>query len=134
MTELLKNTNLTEPPDSLGSGNGNIAAGLSVGTGFAGMIMVIMPDSKYRSILLLLAPAITILIGKFWDAFTQVVDARIADWRINQQIRSARANYEQLKYAGAEPDVLEKAKKTVEALALLQVEIARKRVEAIATP
>jgi hypothetical protein len=52
---------MAEQPDNKTT-TGSTAAGLSGGTGFAGIVML-LPDSVWKSILLIIAPAITVARG-----------------------------------------------------------------------
>lgn len=107
------------------------AVGVSGGTGFAGLVML-MPDSSARSVLLILAPAITALISSLWVPFTQEVDMRVADWRIASQRKQAQRRYDALISDGIiDQSVIAKAKLTLDALTLLEIEIAHRRAEAI---
>jgi hypothetical protein len=107
------------------------AVGVSGGTGFAGIVLL-MQDGVVKSILLILSPAITVIINRLWHVFTEVIDERVADWRIWSQRRKAEKLYERLKSdASVDPSVRDKAKATLDALKLLEVEIAKRRVEAI---
>src|SRR3989441_12345787 len=69
--------------------SGSKAAGLSGGTGFAGIVLL-LPDSVWKSILLIIAPAITVAISSSWHVVTDEIDARVADWRIRTQRRRAQ--------------------------------------------
>jgi hypothetical protein len=107
------------------------AAGLSGGTGFAG-IALLMPEGFVKSVLLILAPTITVGISSSWHIFTQEVEARVADWRIRNQRRKAEELYRRLLHdSGTTDEIRDKAKKSLEALTLLEVEITKRRVEAI---
>jgi hypothetical protein len=105
------------------------AAGLSGGTGFAG-IVVLMPEGVWRSALLVLAPTITIVVSSSWHFLTNEVEVRVADWRIKKQKRRSQEIFDTLGPTTS-PEVREKARRDFEALSLLELEISRKRVAAI---
>jgi hypothetical protein len=110
------------------------AAGLSGGTGFAG-IAVLLPDGIWKSILLLIAPTITVVISSSWDLLSNEANTRVADWKIRTQKRRAQALLEVLKKdPNATDEIKQKAQDDVNALSLLELEISRKRVQAIVTP
>ena len=107
------------------------AAGLSAGTGFSGVVLL-LPNSPTKSLLLIASPAITIAISSLWHVVTQETDAWVADWRIRSQKKKAVKIYEKLKSDGAaNPQLVEKAKQNLEALTLIEVELTKRRVDAI---
>ena len=107
------------------------AAGLSAGTSFSGVVLL-LPDGLTKSLLLILSPAITIAISNLWHVVTQETDAWVADWRIRSQKRKAANLYQNLiSDRSANPQLVEKAKQNLDALTLIEVEITKRRVEAI---
>jgi hypothetical protein len=107
------------------------AAGLSGGTGFAGIVLL-LPDGVWKSILLILAPAITVAISNSWHLVTDEIEARVADWRIRTQRRRAQKLLDDLnKNPNADASLKAQAQKTVNALTILEVEISEKRAQAI---
>src|SRR5229473_891342 len=71
------------------------AAGLSGGTGFAGIVLL-LPDSMWKSVLLIFAPTITVIIGSSWHILTDEISFRVAEWRIQSQIRRDTKRYNAL--------------------------------------
>jgi len=110
------------------------AAGLSGGTGFAGLVLL-MPDGVWKSILLVLAPTITLIISSSWHFFTNEVSIRVADWRIHSETRRVQALVIKLQnqMPPASPALVQQAQQDLNALVLLEVEISKKRVQAIVT-
>ena len=87
------------------------AAGLSGGTGFAGLVLL-LPDGTLKSILLILSPTITIVVSSFWHVVTEEIESKVADWRIRSQKKRAAELYERLlKEGSADEELKEKAKK-----------------------
>jgi hypothetical protein len=121
---------MVEQPDSKPI-TGSTAAGLSGGTGFAGIVML-LPDNVWKSILLIIAPAITVAISSSWHVVTDEIDARVADWRIRMQRRRAQRLLDDLnKKPGANEALKQQVQDNVDALTMLEVEISKKRVQAI---
>jgi len=107
------------------------AVGVSGGTGFAGIVLLLQ-DGVVKSILLILSPVITVMISSFWNLATQEIEERVADWRIRSQRKKAEALYERLfSDPSVDPVARDKAKQTLDTLTLLEVAITRRRVEAI---
>lgn len=112
---------------------GGKAAGLSAGTGFTGVVLL-LPDGLLKSILLIAAPTITIVISGSWALLTMIVQEKIADWRLRSQKQRAAALVRSLASdPTASAQVKGDAQKILEALTLLEVEIAKKRAAAIVT-
>ncbi|MER8650289.1 hypothetical protein [Mesorhizobium sp. M0586] len=109
------------------------AAGLSAGTGFSGLVLL-FPDGLFKSFLLILSPAITIAISSSWHVVTEEVGARVADWRIRSQRKKAgKMLHALMADPSTSPDLLSRAKQNLEALTLVEVEITKRRVDAIAS-
>jgi hypothetical protein len=107
------------------------AAGLSGGTGFAGLVLL-LPDGIAKSVLVILAPAITVAISGSWRFVVEEINKRVADWRIGSERKRVEALLESLnKNPGASEQLKLQAKNDLDALMLLQVEISKKRVQAI---
>ena len=107
------------------------AAGLSAGTGFSGVVLL-LPDGPVKSILLIIAPTITVVISSSWYVFTQEIEARVADWRIRSQKNKAAILYERLKKdEGSDPALTEQARQNLNALTIIEVEITKRLVDAI---
>ena len=70
------------------TGSSSTAAGLSGGTGFAGLVLL-MPDGVLRSALLILSPSITIVITSFWQVAIDELSTWLADWKLHRQTKSA---------------------------------------------
>jgi hypothetical protein len=118
-------------PDNDHQSSTSTAVGVSGGTGFAGMVLL-LPAGTWKSILLILSPTITIAFSALWRIISQEVDARVADWRIKEQKSRADTLYKQLKNdPNASPDAILRAKQTLDALTILQVELAKRRADAI---
>jgi hypothetical protein len=109
------------------------AAGVYGGTGFAGIVLL-LPDGLMKSILLVLSPTITLIISSSWHLLIHEIDSRVADWRIRSQKQRVQKLLKALKEV---PDVnaelVRQAQEDLDALMLLEVEISRKRVQAIVT-
>jgi hypothetical protein len=113
--------------------SGAKTAGLSGGTGFTGLVLLIPDNGGFhilRSILFVLAPTITLFISSFWDVLVREIDIRVVDWRIRSEKKRAEIRYRSLDPA-VSPEVRERAKKDLEALTLLEFEISKRRVETI---
>jgi len=107
------------------------AAGVSGGTGFAGIVLL-LPDGLAKSVLLILAPTITVVITSFWHIVTDEVGSTIIDWRIRRQRKRAEKLFRDLRNDPSVSDATRAdAQKTLEALTALEVQLAKKRVEAI---
>jgi|SRR5215813_3719231 len=107
------------------------AAGLSGGTGFAGIVLL-MPDSVWKSVLLIIAPAMTVVISATWLFLTDELGTVVADWRIkNQRRRAERLWHDVNNDPNATPELKAQARENLEALTLLEVEIGKRRVSAI---
>jgi hypothetical protein len=110
---------------------GSSGAGLSGGTGFAG-VALLLPDGVVRSILLILAPAITVAISSSWAFFAEEMDMQAADWRIRRQRKRIEGLLDSLKTnPSVSAQLREQAQKDFDALVALQVQISTKRVQAI---
>ncbi len=70
----------TMTEDSSPSQNAPGAGGLG-GTAFASLVLL-MPPGKIQSVLLILAPSITILISMFWKAVTDEIGEILAEWKM----------------------------------------------------
>jgi hypothetical protein len=105
---------------------GSKAAGLSGGTGFAGLVLL-LPDGIWKSILLILAPTITVTISSSWHVVTDEINAAVADWRIKNEIKRA----ERVLKTVNDPELKSQAQKMIDALTLLRVEITKKRVSVL---
>lgn len=66
-------------------GSHSVAVGLG-GTGFAGLVSL-FPNHILKSVLLILAPSITIIINLFWKAMTAELGTQLADWKVRREIR-----------------------------------------------
>jgi hypothetical protein len=107
------------------------AAGLSGGTGFAGIVLL-MPKGTIQSMLLILAPAITLVISSSWHLLANEINTRVADWRIRNQRKRVEALLKALNNNPSSSDELKRqAQSDLDALVLLEVEISKKRVQAI---
>ena len=107
------------------------AAGLSGGTGFAGIVLL-LPEGTLKSIFLILAPTITIVFSSFWHIVTQEVDAKVADWRIGSQKKKAMELLDNLKKEkDIDQGLVDNVKKAVDDLTMVEVEITKRRVNAI---
>jgi SMC interacting uncharacterized protein involved in chromosome segregation len=81
---------------------------------------------------LIIAPAITVAISSSWHVVTDEIDARVADWRIRMQRRRAQRLLDDLnKKPGANEALKQQVQDNVDALTMLEVEISKKRVQAI---
>jgi hypothetical protein len=111
--------------------DGSTAVGISGGTGFASIVMLLSEGST-KSVLLILAPTLTIVISGAWSIAVDLAKQKYADWQIKKQRESAEARYELIK---SDPtisaEVKDRAKKTVDALRIVEIEIAEQRVSAI---
>lgn len=107
------------------------AAGLSGGTGFAGLVLL-MPDGTLRSVLLILSPAITIMITSFWGWLAQEVNERVAEWRLRRLCRKIHVVCQRVL---ADPHSPEDAKRAatekLAEIATLEVRLATERARAL---
>ncbi len=95
-------------------------------------MVLLLPDGPVKSILLIIAPTITVVISSSWYVFTQEIEARVADWRIRSQKNKAAILYERLKKdEGSDPALTEQARQNLNALTIIEVEITKRRVDAI---
>jgi hypothetical protein len=105
--------------------------GLSAGTGFASLVSL-LSDGGLKSLLLIVAPAVTIIISRLWHLIIVTIEQRIADVRLREQIEQAARVIQELK---ANPNASNKAKadaqKILDAMTLLKVQVAQKRARAI---
>src|ERR1700752_671794 len=107
------------------------AAGLSGGTGFAGIVLL-LPEGVIKSILLILAPALTIAVSSSWHVIVDEIDSRVADWRIRTQRKRAEKLCSTLDNdPSTSAEIKLQAIKNLEALVLLEVQISKKRVDAM---
>ena len=105
-------------------------AGVSAGTTFVGIFSQ-LGDGRLKSILLLLAPTITIVVSFFWNSLWSEIQQFVADRRIRSQRKKQEKLVERLNKEGANSDVKEGAQSALNALLLLEAQLAQKRVEAI---
>jgi hypothetical protein len=107
------------------------AVGVSTGTGLSGLVLL-MPDGTLKSILLILCPTVTVVASGLWRVVNLELEAAVADWRIRSQKRKAIELLKRLN-ADAQPnqEMIQIAQDNVTALTRIEVEITRKRVEAI---
>jgi hypothetical protein len=105
-------------------------AGVGAGMTFVG-IFSHLEDGNLKSILLLLAPAITMVVSFFWNSLWSEIQQFVADKRIRSQRKKQEKLVERLNKEGASSDVKEGAQSALNALLLLEAQLAQKRVEAI---
>lgn len=116
--------------ESPAGGGSAKAVAVSGGTGFAGAVLL-LPDGVLKEPLLLLSPAITVVITLIWDAAVEEINARVADWRIQSQKRQAEEFLRSVMAdEAASLEVKTEARKVVDALALVQVRIRKRRISA----
>jgi|GEM_PF-3431181 len=107
------------------------AAGLSGGTGFAGLVLL-MPDTTLRSVLLILSPAITIVITSFWGVLVQEVNERVAEWRLRRLCKQINAVCQRVLTDPHSPeDAKRAAAEKLAEIATLEVQLATKRARAL---
>ncbi len=110
------------------------AVGVSAGTGLSGIVLM-LPEGALKSVLVILCPTITVLAAGLWSIITAEIYARVADFRISSQKERAKLLYEEIRSdINSSPELVEKAKRNIDDLTLIEVEITRQRVEAIASP
>src|SRR5262245_58134693 len=98
----------------------NAAAGVATGTGFTGVVLL-LPDGVAKSLLLIIAPTITIIITKSWWLVTSLVEEKIRDWRLNAEEKRAAHRVKALKDdPDATAQMIEDAIKVHQAIILLQ--------------
>lgn len=113
------------------SSTSSAAAGLSGGTGFAGFVSL-LPDNTIKSVLLILAPSITIIIGLFWKVATDELGAWLADWKLRREVRGAEALCRKLETnPNASTELREQAKATLRAVMQTEVLLRKQRANSI---
>ncbi|PZU81240.1 MAG: hypothetical protein DI528_21590 [Shinella sp.] len=106
-------------------------AGASTGTLFASLISL-MDDGSIKSILLILAPPVAVLVSAVYSELVRLMDEVVADWKISRQRARAEKRVASIKAdAGHNPDTLIKAQEQLETLKLLEISISERRVNAI---
>jgi len=107
------------------------AAGVSGGTGFAGLVLL-MPVSFLRDVLLILAPAITIIITSCWDILAQETSQQVADWRLRRQRKRAEAVLQRFIDNPDTPQAIkDQAKAHLQSIAAVEMEIASRGVRTL---
>jgi hypothetical protein len=110
---------------------GGTAAGLSGGTGFAGLVSL-FPDNIEKSALLILAPSISIVISVFWKTAIYELRAWVDDWKLRRELRAAQAFYRRLEnYPNASPELKEQAEATLRSIMETEMLIRKQRAERI---
>jgi hypothetical protein len=106
-------------------------AGVSAGTALIGVLSQ-LGDGPTKTIFLLLAPTITIIVSFLWDSLWSEVKQRVADQRIAIQRQKQEELVRRLKMDPSIPEELKKqAQSGLDTLKLLEIRLAEKRVEAI---
>lgn len=109
------------------------AIGVSAGTTASGLALF-LPEGVSKYVLVMAGPLITAVASRLWDYFTWRLDGTVADWQIESERAKARLFYENLKSdKSASPEAIERAKQNLDALIFIQIEVSKKRVEALAT-
>jgi hypothetical protein len=91
-----------------------------------------MPEGVIRSILLIIAPAVTVIISSSWGFVTEEIEQRVADWRLRSQKKKVANVYSGLMNdPSATPEAREGARLALEALTKLELEIATQRARAV---
>lgn len=103
--------------------------GLSGGTGFAGVVSL-MPEGIVKSVLIILAPAITVIISSSWHVVSQVINARVADWLIRSEKEKLSQLYNDLP-KDADSKTRDELKERLNKLTLVEAGIVEGRVKAM---
>jgi hypothetical protein len=112
--------------------SGAAGVGLATGTGFTGVVLLLFPDGIWKSLLLIVAPTVTVIISATWSVTTSFVEAKITNWRLDQEKKSALARLEEEKAKpNPNPKAIADAQEVVDAISRLETELAKKRVTAI---
>jgi len=107
------------------------AAGLSGGTGFAGLVSL-LPNSPMKSVLLILSPSITILISLFWKVAIDELSAWLAYWKLRREVRGAEALCRRLEAdPNASAELKEQAHATLRSVMLTEVLLRKQRADLI---
>jgi hypothetical protein len=113
------------------SATSSAAAGLSGGTGFAGLVSL-LPDNTIKSVLLILAPSITVIIGLFWKVATDELGAWLADWKLRREARGAEALCRRLEAnPNASAELKAQAEATLKAVMQTEVLFRKQRADSI---
>jgi hypothetical protein len=117
--------------DKKPSHTSSAAAGLSGGTGFAGLVSL-LPPGVIKSILFILAPSITIVISLFWKVVTDELGAWLAYWKLRRVTRGAEALLRRLESnPNASADLKEQAQATLRAVMQTEIVIRKQRADSI---
>jgi len=107
------------------------AAGLSGGTGFAGLVSL-LPTSSTKSALLILSPAITTLISLFWQIAIDELGAWLAYWKLQREVRGAEALCRRLETnPNASAELKEQAQATLRSVMQTEVLLRKQRADLI---
>jgi hypothetical protein len=112
-----------------GAGHASIA-GASAGTTCV-VLFSQFGDGPLKTILLLLAPTITIVVGFFWNTLWSEIQQFVDDRRIRLLREKQQKLVKRLTKEGANSNVKDGAQAALNALLLLEARLAQKRAEAI---
>jgi hypothetical protein len=118
-------------PSSKSKGKRSAAVGVSGGTGFTGLVLL-LPESVLRQVLLILAPAMTVFVSSLWDFIADEISSRLYLWKI----RSQRRQFEKLSSAiegnpSADEDLKQRIRDGLRKLTIAEADLSTKRVQAI---
>lgn len=120
----------------MSDGNGGITreaaiAGASSGTVLASLFSL-MAEGTAKSVLLILAPNIAVIVTAVWGFAVSFLSDKVADWKIGSQLKRAEKILRKLRSDPASnPETIKSAEGQVEALKLLEIELSQKRIEAV---
>lgn len=106
-------------------------AGASSGTVLASLFSL-MAEGTGKSVLLILAPTIAVIVTAVWGLAVSLLSDKVADWKISSQLKRAEKILQDLRSDPASnPETIKSAEDQVEALKLLEIQLSQKRIEAV---
>lgn len=106
-------------------------AGAGSGTVIASIISLV-PDSGAKSLLLILAPTMAVLITAAWGHISDYIDDKLADYKVSRERKRAEKLVEDMeRSATADDATLLEMRNKLEALKLLEIQLSQRRIEAV---
>lgn len=114
--------NLTREASIAGAGTGSALAAL----------IGLLGEGTVKSALLILAPSLAVIVAAAWSSLVAVINDKFADLKIRaERKRAERMVREMENDPHATDELKEKAKKTLQALRILELEASQKRIQTV---